>query len=148
MSAPRRTSLAASVPRMVVQLGGIPAYLPQKREENEKETKRAGRAQRKDGRAVASAIRDVGLDVPANAHRHVPAVQSAESRRDPTRAARDVGGLYAPVVTQRLLQQSAVVTVGLHRKKVMDEVEAAWVAAGAKLASKTARVLREISRCS
>ena len=46
----------------------------------------------------------------------------------------DVGGLYAPVVTQRLFQQSAVDTVGLHPKKVMDEVEAAWVAASAKLA--------------
>ena len=66
---------------MVVQLVEIPAYLPQKREENEQEKKIGGRAQRRgvhgaeDDRAVAGAIRDVGLDVPANAHRHVPAVR-------------------------------------------------------------------------
>ena len=59
LSALRRTSFAASVPQMVVQLGGIPAYLPQKREENEQEKKTGGSAQRRgvhgaeDDRAVA-----------------------------------------------------------------------------------------------
>ena len=153
LSAPRRTSFAVSVPRMVVQLVES-LRISRRGEKNEKEKKSRARAKRRgvhgaeDGRAVAGAIRDVGLDVTANAHRHIPAVRSAESRRDPTRAVRDVGGLYAPVVTQRLFQQSAVDTVGLHAKKVMDEVGAAWVAAGAKLASKTARVQWEIPRCS
>ena len=81
-------------------------------------------------------------------HRHVPAIQRTENRRDATLAVRDVGGLYDLVVTQRLFQQSASDTVVLHPKKAMNEVEAAWVAAGAKLASKTARVLWKISRCS